>query len=365
MISYENLAKVNKPFLDEVNLKFAEFAAKGWYILGDEVKSFESEFSEYTGCEFGVGVASGLDALMLALRELEFSEGDEVIVPSNTYIATILAIAQLGLTPVLVEPDIATYNIDPKKIEAQISSRTRAIMVVHLYGKMCDMNAIMAISRKHKLAVIEDCAQSHGAALEGIKAGAFGDFGAFSFYPTKNLGAFGDAGLVTTRTEERSKRLKMLRNYGSSVKYVNEVVGWNSRLDEIQAAILRIKLRSLDKINAHKRELASIYFDKIKGDFILPVRQDSYFDVYHIFNIRHPERDRLKEYLSAKGIGSEIHYPIPPHKQLAMRGIIEGSFPISEEIHNTTLSLPISFANTPEEIEVVAKALNAFDRGEK
>lgn len=361
MIAYENLALANKPFLDELSHKFQAMAVKGWYVLGDEVKSFEEEFASYTQVKYGIGVASGLDALMLALREFEFDRGDEIIVPSNTYIATILAIAQLDLVPVLVEPNIETYNIDPDLIEEKISSKTRAIMVVHLYGKVCQMDRILEISRKHNLKVIEDCAQAHGAEFKGKRAGSFGDYGAFSYYPTKNLGALGDAGLITTNDLNRAERLKMLRNYGSKIKYVNDVVGWNSRLDEIQAGFLRIKLKSLDKINEHKRKLAGIYFEGLKEDFVKPIRNDHFFDVFHIFNIRHPKRDQLKEFLLKNGIGTEIHYPIPPHKQLAMKGIIrESSYPISEEIHATTLSLPISFATTETDVHRVIEVINSF-----
>lgn len=361
MIAYENLALANKPFLDELNQKFQAMAAKGWYVLGDEVKSFEEEFASYTGVRYGVGVASGLDALMLALRELEFEHGDEVIVPSNTYIATILAIAQLGLVPVLVEPDIKTYNIDPALIEEKVTSKTKAIMVVHLYGKVCEMDKILAISHKYNLKVIEDCAQAHGAEFNSKRAGSFGDYGAFSFYPTKNLGALGDAGLITTNDPDNAERLRMLRNYGSKVKYVNEVVGWNSRLDEIQAGFLRIKLKSLDNINKHKRRLAEIYFEGLKDDFVKPLRDERYLDVFHIFNIRHPKRDQLKDFLFKNGIGTEIHYPIPPHKQLAMKGIIEErAYPVSEEIHATTLSLPISYATTESDVQKVIETINTF-----
>lgn len=360
VIEYENLGKLNQPFFAAYKETFEKTLASGWYILGNNVITFEHEFANYTGSKHCIGLASGLDALSLSLRCFEYGRGSEVIVPSNTYIATILSIVQNGLTPVLVEPDINTYNIDPAKIEEKITSNTRAIMLVHLYGKCCDMDPIVDIAAKYQLGLIEDCAQAHGAKFKQQIAGTFGDFGAHSFYPTKNLGALGDAGAVTTENDLMAKKIKALRNYGSTVKYVNDYVGYNSRLDEIQAAFLSVKLASLNKINDHKRNLAKLYLENLKDDFIKPVVNDDYYDVYHIFNIRHPERDKLKEYLLANGIQSEIHYPIAPHKQKAMKGIINGEYPISEEIHATTLSLPISYFHTKENICQVIEILNSF-----
>ena len=302
-----------------------------------------------------------MDALILALRVLNFEKGGEVIVPSNTYIATILSIVHNGLQPVLVEPDIATYNIDPRRIEEKITNKTKAILVVHLYGKVCQMDAIMDIAKKHDLKVIEDCAQAHGAKYKNIKAGNFGDINAFSFYPTKNLGALADAGALTTNSDEYSEKTKMLRNYGSKVKYHNEVVGFNSRLDEIQAAFLSIKLKKIDSINEHKRMLASIYQKELKNDFIKPLIQKDHYDIYHIYNIRHPKRDLLKEYLLKNNIKTEIHYPLAPNKQNAMHGILDNQLsPVAEEIHNTTLSLPVSYFHTPEDIYKVIEVMNKF-----
>jgi dTDP-4-amino-4,6-dideoxygalactose transaminase len=298
---------------------------------------------------------------MLSLKAFDFKSGSEVIVPSNTHIATIISIIQAGLHPVLVEPDISTYNIDPRKIKGAITSKTVAIMVVHLYGKCCEMDTILSICAEHELKLIEDVAQAHGAMFKGRKAGSFGDFGAFSFYPTKNLGALGDAGCLNTDDEALYDRIKTLRNYGSKVKYVNEVIGYNSRLDELQAAFLKVKLKKLDDINSHKRMLAKIYLENLKTDYIKPVVQQDYFDVYHIFNIRHPQRDKVREHLLKNEIKTEIHYPIAPHKQQAMKGILdEGEFPISEEIHNSTLSLPISYFHTPDDIHEVVAILNEF-----
>lgn len=361
MIVYENLQQVNKEFMEEYTQAFHEVLHGGWYILGKEVKQFEQTFADYCGVQHCIGVASGLDALVLSLRYFGFNSGDEVIVPANTYIASILAIMQVGLQPVLVEPDVTTYNIDPKKIESAITERTKAILIVHLYGKMCDMDPIISLAKRYDLRVIEDCAQAHGASYNGQKAGSFGDFGAFSFYPTKNLGALGDAGAITCRDEKPNDSIRILRNYGSSAKYVFDEVGYNSRLDELQAAFLSMKLKFLDKITAHKRSLAATYLSELKSDFILPVIQPLQEDVYHIFAIRHPERDRLKQYLLDNEIGTEIHYPIAPHQQKAMKGILSGDrYPISEKIHQTILSLPISYGHTEDDIFRVVEVMNKF-----
>jgi len=361
MIEYENLGKLNKTFFQEFKVAFKQTLESGWYILGNKVQSFEKEFSAYCNVEHCVGVANGLDALVLALRAFNFENGSEVIVPSNTYIATILSIVHNGLKPVLVEPDINTYNINPNKIEEKITSKTRAIMVVHLYGKMCDMETINSIAKKHNLKVIEDCAQAHGASLKNKKAGNWGDIGAFSFYPTKNLGAIADAGAVTTNNSEIAEKIKTLRNYGSKVKYYNELVGFNSRLDEIQAAFLSVKLKYLDKINEHKIRLANLYLQNLKSDFIKPVVYSDYFDVYHIFNIRHAKRNELKDYLLKNDIKTEIHYPVAPNKQIAMIGVIDKQpTPIAEEIHQTTLSLPVSYYHTEQDILKVIEVMNKF-----
>jgi len=360
MIEFENLAKLNHEFFDDYKKSFATTLDSGWFILGEKVKKFEEKFADYCNIKYCAGVASGLDALILALKAFEFEKGDEVIVPSNTYIATILAILQNNLKPVLVEPNIQTYNIDPTKIEEKITPRTKAIMVVHLYGQVCEMDPILKICKKYNLKLIEDCAQAHGATYKGTKAGSFGDFGAFSFYPTKNLGCLGDGGGITTNSEELIEKIKCLRNYGSNTKYYNEIIGFNSRLDEVQAGFLSIKLAKLDKINQHKNRLAKIYHENLKGDFIKPVIDASYYHTYHIFNIRHEKRDELKEFLLKHEIKTEIHYPVAPHKQKALQRIIEGDYKISQEIHATTLSLPISYFHSEDDVAKVAETLNKF-----
>jgi dTDP-4-amino-4,6-dideoxygalactose transaminase len=359
IIEYESLLNSNKQFTEAYLQAFRSVLESGWYILGDKVNTFENEFAQFIGAKQCVGVASGLDALILALKSFDFPSGSEVIVPSNTYIATILSIVHCNLKPILVEPELETYNINPSLIEEKINSNTRAIMVVHLYGKSCKMDAILEIAGRYHLPVIEDCAQAHGAKFKNKKVGTFG-IGAFSFYPTKNLGAMGDAGAITTTDKELALKFRSLRNYGSTVKYENELIGYNSRLDEVQAALLSVKLKFLNEITEHKRKLAAIYLSGLNQDFICPQVSEDHFDVYHIFNIRHPKRDKLKDFLFQQGIKTEIHYPVPPHKQKAMQGIISGSYPVSEQIHRTTLSLPISFGHTEDDINRVVKALNEF-----
>lgn len=357
MVEYENLKLVNAKLFNKYKDKFDEFLKTGWFILGNNVANFEQEFANFCNTKHCVGVASGLDALILAINAFNFPKESEIIVPSNTYIATILAIVRNGFKPVLVEPDILTYNIDPNKIEEKITNQTKAILLVHLYGKACNMDPIMAIANHYDLKIIEDVAQAHGAMYKGKKTGSFG-VGCFSFYPTKNLGALGDAGAITTNDDILAQKFKALRNYGSSVKYYNDEIGYNSRLDEIQAGFLSIKLEILDDITNHKRALAKIYLENLDNRFIKPVIDKNYLDVYHIFNIRHNKRDELKEYLQKNGIKTEIHYPLAPHKQKAMKDIIEGEYPISNKIHNTTLSLPISYLHTLQEISYVCDVLN-------
>lgn len=360
MIEYENLYLLNEPFMESYRDSFSDSLNKGWFILGDKVSTFETEFAAYCGSKYGAGLASGLDALVLALKYFEFPEGSEVIVPSNTYIATILAIYNNGLVPVMVEPDLQTYNIDPAKIEEKISSKTKAIMVVHLYGKSCDMDPVMGLALKYNLKVVEDCAQSHGAVYKGKKTGTFGDFGAFSFYPTKNLGALGDGGALLSNDFDAITKIKALRNYGCHEKYYNNYMGINSRLDEIQAGFLSVKLMHLDAINAHKKKLAELYQDGLKEDFIQPEVHYDYDDVYHIFAIRHPKRDELRAFLLANNIRTEIHYPVPPHRQHALKTRLKGAFPISDLIHQTTLSLPVSYYHTTQQITQVIEVMNSF-----
>lgn len=357
MIDYENLSKSNYEFRNEFISSFEAFIDSGWFVLGTSVSVFEDEFADYHDMNACVGVASGLDALILALDALDLPERSEVIVPSNTYIATINAVVRAGLRPVLVEPDIGSYNIDPNLIEDRISSKTSVILPVHLYGKSCDMTSIMSLAKKYRLKVVEDCAQAHGTAHDGKMVGTFGDASAFSFYPTKNLGALGDAGAVLSNDERLAEKIKMLRNYGSEKKYHNAEIGYNSRLDEVQALFLAIKLKKLEAINTHKIRLAEVYLNEIKAEVILP---DTYENVFHIFPVRSPERDRLREYLLKHDIKTEIHYPIPPHQQRSMEGILEGSYPVSEEIHATELSLPISYCHSESEVCEVAKRINYF-----
>jgi len=360
MIEYENLNKVNAPYFEEYKKSFADVLDSGWFVLGKNVEAFESEFANYLGAEHCVGVASGLDALTLSIMALDLDAGSEIIVPSNTYIATIMSILQCGHKPILVEPSIETYNINPELIVKAITAKTKAILVVHLYGKPCEMDTIQQICKERDLFLIEDCAQAHGAEYKGKKVGTFGHLSAFSFYPTKNLGCLGDGGAVVTNNAEYAAKVKMLRNYGSNKKYHNLLLGLNSRLDEVQAAFLRIKLQHLDNINKHKQRLASLYLQGIKGDYILPQVTSSTTDVYHIFNVRHKKRDLLQQYLLDNGVKTEIHYPIPPHRQPAMKFLHGMDFPISEQIHTTTLSLPISTFHAEEDVDFVVGLLNAF-----
>ena len=360
MIEYENLNKSNRIFSTEYKKVFNSIIKEGRFILGEHVKTFEAEFAKYCGAKYCIGVANGLDAITLSLKSLDLPKNSEVIVPANTYIATILAILHAGLKPVLVEPDITTYNIDPLKIEESVTEKTKVILVVHLYGKVCAMDKINKIARKNNLYVVEDCAQSHGAKFKNKRAGNFGDIAAFSFYPTKNLGALGDGGAVVTNNNNLNDRIVKLRNYGSSEKYRNDIVGYNSRLDELQAAWLRIKLKHLDLINDHKRKFAALYLKYLRNDFVKPIFHKDYFDVFHIFNIRHTERDRLRRYLLMNNILTEIHYPVPPHKQNALRAIVKKQLPVTELIHDTTLSLPISFSHTENDIMKVIDVMNKF-----
>jgi dTDP-4-amino-4,6-dideoxygalactose transaminase len=359
MIEYENLKKVNEKLFNKYKDSFDNFIKSGWYILGGQVSKFEEEFASYCNVNHCVGVASGLDALILAIDAFNFPRDSEIIVPANTYIATILAMVRNGFKPILVEPDIRTYNIDISKIEEKITNKTKAILVVHLYGKSCEMDKISNIATTYDLKIIEDCAQAHGAKFKGKKVGAFG-IGCFSFYPTKNLGALGDAGAITCDDKEYQMKIKSLRNYGSHKKYYNDDLGYNSRLDEIQAGFLSIKLEILDDITNHKRELAKLYLENLDNKFIKPVVEENYFDVYHIFNIRHKNRDELKKHLLDNGVKTEIHYPLAPNKQKSMKEYIQGEYPISQEIHNTTLSLPISYFHTKEDILKVIKITNGW-----
>jgi dTDP-4-amino-4,6-dideoxygalactose transaminase len=343
------------PFLDfcgpyeelkgELDAAYERFMRSAWYILGREVEAFEEEYAAYCGARYCIGVGNGLEALHLILRACDIGPGDEVIVPSNTYIATWLAVSYCGAVPVPVEPDPVTLNIDPARIEAAIAPRTKAIMPVHLYGQAADMDPIMELARKHHLKVIEDNAQAQGALYKGRRTGALGDAAGNSFYPGKNLGAYGDAGAVTTNDPQIADRVRVLRNYGSRVKYHNEVKGYNSRLDEMQAAMLRVKLRHLDAWNARRQTIAKCYFDALetRAGMNLPGIMPGAESVWHLFVVRHPRRAALQQFLSSKEIGTMIHYPVPPHLSEAYKelGFVRGSFPIAEALADTVLSLPM------------------------
>lgn len=336
---------------------------RSWYIDGQEDADFEKAFAAYCHTEHCVGVGNGLDALYLVLKALDIGVGDEVIVPSNTYIATALAVTYLGATPVLVEPDIRTYNIDPSKIEEKITAKTKAIMPVHLYGQPCDMDPIMEIAKKHGLYVVEDCAQAHGATYKGKKIGTFGDAAGFSFYPGKNLGALGDAGAVVTNNKELADKVRALGNYGSDYKYHHIYLGNNSRLDELQAAFLSAKLPHLDRMNEDRRKIAKRYLEGICNEAVsLPYVMPETEPVWHIFAVRCEQRDALAEYLAQKGIATNKHYPIPMHLQKCYEGlhIPEGALPIAEEISAKQLSLPMYYGMTDQEIQYVIDSINAF-----
>jgi dTDP-4-amino-4,6-dideoxygalactose transaminase len=334
----------------------------GWYVLGNEVSEFEKEFAEYTGRKYCVGLNSGLDALIMSVRALGIGKGDEVIVQANTYIATVLGITENSATPVFVEPD-EYFNIDASKIEEAITDKTRAIMVVHLYGQASNMASIVEIAKKHDLYILEDCAQSHGASFNGQMTGTFGISGCFSFYPTKNLGAFGDAGAIVTDDKEFADKIRMMRNYGSKVKYHNDIEGLNSRLDEMQAALLRVKLTHLKELNDERNKIANMYDKGIKNTKIeLPTVRQGSDSIYHQYVIKCKERDKLQRFLQDNDIQTQIHYPIPPHlaKCYDYLGHKTGDYPITESYANEVLSLPIYTGMIDEEVEYVIKKLNEF-----
>ena len=358
-IPFLDFAAMHAELRPELDAAYQRVVDSNHLILGAEVEQFEREFAAYCEAEHAIGVGNGLDALFLTLKAMDIGPGDEVIVPSNTYIATWLAVSYAGATPIPVEPDSATYNLDPALIEAAITPRTRAIMPVHLYGQPADMDPIMDIARRHHLKVIEDAAQAHGARYHGRRVGTLGDAAGFSFYPGKNLGALGDGGAIVTNDAELAKRLRMLRNYGSSVKYHNEVKGFNTRLDELQAAFLRAKLKGLDAGNERRRAVAARYLDSLADSGLgLPFVPEWAEPVWHLFVVRSGERQALQAELGARAIGTVIHYPIPPHRQPAYAelGLPEGSLPISEAIHREVLSLPIWPQMRAEQIERVSAA---------
>jgi len=365
MIPFLPLKDINDSFEPDLSRKIMEVLSSGWYLLGKENEFFEKEFSSYCGTKHCIGVANGLDALILifkAYKELGIMKnGDEVIVPSNTYIASILSISANNLVPVLVEPSLSSFLIDVDKIEEKITPKTKAILVVHLYGQVVDMNPVYAIARTHNLKIIEDSAQAHGAVYQGKKTGNLGDASAFSFYPGKNLGCLGDGGAVTANDDELADSIRALANYGSHTKYVNKYKGMNSRLDEIQAGILRVKLQHLDEHNQNRRIIAEYYRDNIKNSLVkVPNVIDEKQHVWHVFPSMCEKRDLLQEHLKSKGVQTLIHYPIPPHKQEAYSEWNNLSFPISELIHSQELSLPISPILSLEDAGLVVNAVNTF-----
>ena len=352
------------PVREEIMAAIGRVYDSYWYVLGDEVKKFEQAYNAFNHVSHTIGVANGLDALVLALRVLGVGPGDEVIVPSNTYIATWLAVTQVGATPVPVEPDPATSNINPDLIEAALTSRTRAIMPVHLYGQACRMTEIMTLAKKHSLYVVEDNAQSQGAAFNGQITGSFGDVNGTSFYPGKNLGALGDAGAVTTNNVELDQKVRVLRNYGSQQKYYNEVVGYNSRLDELQASVLEVKLKHLPEWTRQRQQVAAWYDQYLAGivGLRLPALADGATHVYHLYVVHTPQRDAMQQHLMAQGIGTMIHYPVPPHRQqaYATMQLSAGAFPIAEELAATCLSLPMYPGMSEEQVQAVTVAIRSF-----
>lgn len=361
-IPFLELKRAQADLAPELEEAFRRVMASGAYMLGPELAAFEREFAEYCGARACVGVGNGLEALHLVLRAWDIGPGDEVIVPSNTYIASWLAVSQTGATPVPVEPDASTYNIDPARVEAAITPKTRAIMPVHLYGLTAEMDPLMRIAAAHGLKVVEDAAQAHGAGYRGRRAGSLGHAAGFSFYPSKNLGAYGDAGAVVTNDESLAQRVRLLRNYGSAERYRNEIQGCNSRLDELQAALLRVSLKRLDGWNGRRREIAATYAERLAGCGIaLPVEPAHMKHAWHLYVVRSTQRDALQRHLEAEGIGTMVHYPIPPHLQPAYAALRlrEGAFPESEAIHREVLSLPLSPYLTQSELERVCDAVRA------
>lgn len=361
MIKFLDLERVNNRFRTEIDARFKAILDKGWYLQGEENEKFSTNFAKYCGTKYCLGVANGLDALNLIIKAYGFGAGDEIIVPANTYIASILAISENGCTPVLVEPDINTYNINPDLIEEKITDKTKAIMVVHLYGQAVELEKIWALAKKYDLKVIEDSAQAHGAFYQGKRVGNLGDASGFSFYPGKNLGCMGDGGAITTNDKDLYEKVKAIANYGSDRKYHHIYKGVNSRLDELQAAVLDVRLKYLDEDNKRRREIANYYLKNIHNEKInlrRPYSDEA--NVWHIFPIRTDNREDLQKYLESHGIQTNIHYPTPPHKQGAYKEWENQSYPVSEEIHRTELSLPISPVMSEEAVKKVVEVLNEW-----
>ena len=364
-IPYATVKPMHDELKEEMYAKFTEMYENNWFIMGRELEEFEKEYAQYCDAKYTIGCGNGLDALFLILRGYDIGAGDEVIVPSNTFIATALAVSYVGATPVFVEPDSKTYTIDPSRIEEKITEKTKAIIAVHLYGRVCEMDEINAIAQKYNLKVIEDAAQAHGALYKGRKAGSLGDAAGFSFYPGKNLGALGDAGCVVTSDSELAEKIMMLRNYGSRVKYCHEVQGTNSRLDEMQAGLLRVKLPHLDCWNVERDKMAKMYLEGIKNPLIeLPLPSDEeHYCVWHIFAVMCEQRERFMKYLEDNGVMTLIHYPTPMHMQGAYTGlgIAEGELPIAERISRCEVSLPLYYGMADEMVEYVIEVINKFE----
>lgn len=361
-IPFLDLGRLHQPIRSQIDAAFHRVIASGWFVLGPELEAFEAEFAAYCEVRHCIGVGNGLEALYLTLKAYEIGAGDEVLVPSNTFIATWLAVTHCGARPKPVEPDVRTYNLDPSLIEASITSRTRAIIPVHLYGQPADMDAINEIAAKYRLVVIEDAAQAQGARYKGRRVGSLGDAAATSFYPGKNLGALGDGGAVLTNDDEIAAKVLRLRNYGSTLKYQHEYLGHNSRLDELQAAFLRVKLSALETWNDRRRQIASLYICSLDGrGFNLPFVPDHLDPVWHLFVIRHSRRDALQKYLIQEGVNTVIHYPIPPHRQSCYSDYAGQILPIAEMLARNVLSLPMSPDLQEDEIGQVCKALRGFE----
>jgi dTDP-4-amino-4,6-dideoxygalactose transaminase len=364
IIPFLSFDYMHAPLRGEMNVVFDSFYNSNQFVLGESISKFESEYAQFTGTKYAIGISNGLDALFLALTALQLGEGDEVIVPSNTFIGTVLAVSMCGAKPVFVEPDINTYNLNPSLIEKALSTKTKAIIPVHLYGQSCQMYEIERIARKHNLYIIEDNAQSQGAMYDNKLTGSWGIINATSFYPGKNLGALGDAGAITTNDESLATHIKALRNYGSTKKYINDFIGFNMRMDECQAAFLSVKLKMLAHWNKQRQIISEWYHEMLNslGQIILPVISENSSHVYHLFVIRAQQRDTLKQYLHTKGVGTLIHYPIPPHLQKAYTnlGYQKGDFPLAEIISETCLSLPIWPGMTKDNVAYVCRSIHDF-----
>lgn len=361
-VPFSILERQYKMYQEEYENKALKVLRKGWYILGEETEKFEKEYASYTGTKYSLGIDNGLNALVLAFRALNIGPGDEVIVQGNTFIATVMGITKNGAVPIFVEPD-KFYNIDIEKIEEKITEKTKAICIVHLYGQATKMDKVLELCKKYNLKLVEDCAQAHGAEFNGQKVGSFGDIGCFSFYPGKNLGCFGDGGAITTNDEEIYKRIKMLRSYGSEKKYHHIEVGYNARLDELQAGLLRVKLSHLSELTKERENIVQRYLTEIKNPLIkLPKLRENCTHVWHLFVVKVEDRDKFQKYLEENGIGTVIHYPIPPHLSEAYKylGYKVGDYPITEDYANTVISLPLYNGMTKEEIDYVVKKINEY-----